>query len=72
VNLFNRTLKGGEKVTFRRKVTAFPDGTPISISVRAVVDVDERPMITLIGPQHGDEYDGIEIINRLVDWLDLD
>jgi hypothetical protein len=72
VNLFGRNIKHGEKVIFNREVAQFPDGSPISITVRAVSGVGEGPSISLLGAQHGDEYSGMEIVNRLFDGLDPD
>lgn len=70
MDLFGREIKQGEKVTFEREVAQFPDGSPISITVRAVSGVGDGPTISLLGVQHGDEYSGMEIVNRLFDGLD--
>jgi predicted deacylase len=72
VDIFCRKIKRGEKVTFSREVAQFPDGSPISVTVRAVSGIDEGPVISLLGVQHGDEYSGMEIVNRVFDGIDPD
>lgn len=72
MNLFGREIKHGEKAIFDREVAQFPDGSPISITVRAISGVGEGPSISLLGVQHGDEYSGMEIANRLFNGLDPD
>lgn len=67
LNLFGWKLKRGEKLLGQVKVAEFPDGTPVSIVVRAVCGSSDGPTISMLGVQHGDEYSGMEIVNRLVD-----
>lgn len=71
-NFFNLTLKPGEKGVTRVKVAEFADGTPISLTVRALVGKHEGPLFTMLGAQHGDEYNGVAAINRLMDELEPD
>jgi predicted deacylase len=70
MELFDRNLRRGEEATFETKVAEFPDGTPISITVRAIAGSRSGPRLAMLGVQHGDEYGGMEIINRLMDSLD--
>lgn len=70
MELFGRTLGRGEKTGFRYGVASFPDSSPISIDVKAVVGVKEGPTVTLLGVQHGDEYNGMEVVNRLMEGLE--
>lgn len=70
MELFGRSLGIGERTTLRQKVASYPDGTPISVAVRAVKGVGDGPVISLLGVQHGDEYCGIEVVNRLLGGLD--
>ena len=67
---FGKTLARGSSDTFRVKVGEYADGTPISITVRALAGKRDGPKITMLGVQHGDEYGGMEIINRVFDGLD--
>jgi predicted deacylase len=70
MELFGRSLKRGEEVIFETGVAEFPDGTPISVTVRAISGSREGKKLVLLGLQHGDEYSGMETINRLMDSLD--
>jgi len=70
MELFDRSLRRGEETIFETGVAEFPDGTPISVTVRAISGSKEGPRLVLLGAQHGDEYSGMEIINRLMDSLD--
>ena len=70
MELFGRTLGRSDKTGFRFDVASFPDGSPISIDVKAVVGAKEGPTVTLIGVQHGDEYNGMEVVNRLMGGLE--
>jgi predicted deacylase len=38
--------------------------------IRAIRGKDRGPTITFLGAQHGDEYSGVEIINRIIDKID--
>jgi len=70
MKIFGRETGRGELSTFEKGVAEFPDGTPISLTVRAVNGALEGPRMALLGVQHGDEYSGMEIVNRLIDGLD--
>ncbi len=67
---FGRTLRKGGSETFQVKVGEYADGTPISITVRARAGGRDGPRITMLGVQHGDEYGGMEIGNRVFDGVD--
>ncbi len=70
MKIFSRTIERGTKASFNTEVASYPDGSPIGLWVRAVRGTKEGPTLTLLGAQHGDEYSGIEIINRIIDRLD--
>lgn len=69
INFFGSKLRSGESKIKQFKVAEFADGTPISLLVRAVSGLKEGPIISMLGAQHGDEYNGIVAINRLLDQL---
>jgi hypothetical protein len=70
MRVFGREIMKGGSETFQTKVVSYPDGTEIGILVRALVGASDKPRVALLGVQHGDEYSGMEIINRTMDSLD--
>jgi predicted deacylase len=70
MELFNKNVRRGDEAILETSVAEFPDGTPISVTVRAISGSRDGPRLVLLGAQHGDEYSGMEIINRLMDSLD--
>jgi predicted deacylase len=68
--VFGHKVPRGVAKTFQAKVGEFADGTPISLTVRVVIGTRDGPRATMLGVQHGDEYAGMEISNRIVDCLD--
>ena len=70
MNVYGKTLERGEKRSHWAMVASYPDGSPIGVWVRAARGAGEGPTLTLLGAQHGDEYSGIEIINRIMDRVD--
>ncbi|TFH16560.1 hypothetical protein E4H04_06425 [Candidatus Bathyarchaeota archaeon] len=70
MNVYGKTLERGEKWNHWAMVASYPDGSPIGVWVRAARGAGEGPTLTLLGAQHGDEYSGIEIINRIMDRVD--
>ena len=70
MKVYGETLKRGEKKNHWAEVASYPDGSPIGVWIRAIRGVMEGPTVTLLGAQHGDEYSGIEIINRIIDRVD--
>ena len=70
MKLYGENLGRGEKRNIWAQVASYPDGTPIGVWVRAVKGKKDGPTLTLLGAQHGDEYSGIEIINRIIDKVD--
>jgi predicted deacylase len=70
INIFGKKIKAGEKITFPAKVGEFADGTPISLIIRVAVGARNGPRLAMLGVQHGDEYSGMEIINRIIDTID--
>jgi hypothetical protein len=70
LNVYGKTLEKGEKRNHWATVASYPDGSPIGVWVRAARGAGEGPTLTLLGAQHGDEYSGIEIINRIMDRVD--
>jgi predicted deacylase len=70
LNVYGKTLERGEKRSHWAIVASYPDGSPIGVWVRAARGAGEGPTLTLLGAQHGDEYSGIEIINRIMDRVD--
>jgi len=69
LKLFGFALRPGRRTIREVKVAEFPDGSPISLLIRAVSGEKVEPVVTMMGVQHGDEYNGMEIINRLMDEL---
>ncbi|MBN2335147.1 succinylglutamate desuccinylase/aspartoacylase family protein [Candidatus Bathyarchaeota archaeon] len=69
MRVFDRVVGRGEKATFQTGVASYPDGGAIGVWVRAVNGSKEGPRVALLGVQHGDEYSGMEIINRIIDSL---
>lgn len=67
MEFFGKRVDKGEKVAFKQEVASYPNGDPVSVMVRACVGVKEGPRLALLGVQHGDEYSGMEIINRVMD-----
>lgn len=70
MRVFGRAIEKVRSETFQTKVASYPDGTEIGLWVRALVGASEGPRVVLLGVQHGDEYSGMEIINRVMDSLD--
>jgi len=70
LTLFGRWVESGESTVLDVKVAEYPDGTPIGLKVRAVVGTEKGPRVAVLGVQHGDEYSGMEIANRLMESLE--
>lgn len=70
MKIFNRSIEKGTSASFNTEVASYPDGSPIGLWVRAVRGANDGPTLTLLGAQHGDEYSGIEVINRIIDRID--
>ena len=70
MKIYGHTVDKGDKKNFWAGAASYPDGSPIGVWVRAVGGKREGPTLTLLGAQHGDEYSGIEIINKIVDRVD--
>jgi len=68
--LFNWDLKPATKFIKKVKVGEYSDGTPISLLVRVIKGTNEGPTLSMLGVQHGDEYNGMEIINRFMEQLE--
>ena len=67
MEIFGKRVDKGEKVAFKQEVASYPSGDPIAVTVRACVGVREGPRLAMLGVQHGDEYSGMEVINRVMD-----
>lgn len=67
MKVYEQALERGEKKNHWVKVASYPDGTPIGVWIRVIRGENEGPTLTLLGAQHGDEYSGVEIINRIID-----
>jgi predicted deacylase len=72
MKVYRRSLSRGKKRNLNVKIASYPDGTPIGLWVRAIRGSKEGPTLTLLGVQHGDEYSGIEITNRIIDYINPD
>ena len=70
MKVYRETLERGEKKNQWVEVASYPDGLPIGAWVIAVRGVKDGATLTLLGAQHGDEYSGIEIINRIINKVD--
>jgi predicted deacylase len=69
LELFGKRVDKGEKAAFKQGVASYPNGDHISVTVRACMGVKDGPRLAMLGVQHGDEYSGMEIINRVMDDL---
>src|SRR4030067_557645 len=67
LELFRKRVDRGEKVAFKQEVASYPNGDPVAVTVRACVGVKDGPRLSMLGVQHGDEYSGMEVINRVMD-----
>jgi predicted deacylase len=65
IRVFGRRISPGQAETFQVKVGEYADCTPISLTVRVAVGTREGPIMAILGVQHGDEYSGMEISNRV-------
>ena len=65
IRVFGRRISPGQAETFQVKVGEYADCTPISLTVRVAVGLREGPIMAMLGVQHGDEYSGMEISNRV-------
>lgn len=70
MKVYGQSLSPGTKTSHWAEIASYPDGTPIGAWIRAARGKNEGPTVTLLGAQHGDEYSGIEIINRLMDRIE--
>jgi hypothetical protein len=70
LTLFGRRVESCESTVLDVKVAEYPDGTPIGLRVRVTVGRGEGPRVSILGAQHGDEYGGMEIANRVMSGLD--
>lgn len=69
MQVFGKEVRRGENSIITSKVASYPNGDPISITSRVCVGKFDGPRVAMIGTQHGDEYNGMEVINRLMDKL---
>ena len=67
LTIFRRRISPLRSETFPVKVGEYADGTPIGLTVRVKVGNRDGPRIAMLGLQHGDEYCGLEISNRVFD-----
>ena len=67
MRIFEHNVIRGKKTTFKVSLASYPNGDPISPHIRVCNGAMEGPRIALLGVQHGDEYSGMEIINRIID-----
>jgi predicted deacylase len=70
LSVFGQKVLRGNSETFPVKVGECADGTPIGLTVRVVVGRHDGPRMAMLGLQHGDEYGGMEISNRVFDCVD--
>jgi predicted deacylase len=70
LKFFGQTLRRGEKKNHWVQVASYPDGSPIGVWIRTARGARDGPTLTLLGAQHGDEYSGIEIVNRIINRVD--
>jgi hypothetical protein len=70
LSVFGHKVLRGKSETFPVKVGECADGTTIGLTVRVVVGRHDGPRMAMLGLQHGDEYGGMEISNRVFDCVD--
>ena len=70
LRVFGHRVHRGRSETFQVKVGEYADGTPIGLTVRVAVGGRDGPRMAMLGLQHGDEYGGMEISNRVFDSID--
>ncbi len=71
LSVFRHRIKRGQSETFSVKVGEYADGTPIGLTIRVAVGSRDGPRMAMLGLQHGDEYGGMEISNRVFDSVDV-
>jgi uncharacterized protein len=70
VEFLGVTCERGSKARARVKVAELYDGTEITMPVRIVCGAKDGPTISMIGMVHGDEFNGMAVLNRLVEEVD--
>jgi uncharacterized protein len=60
----------GGRARGRIKVGELYDGTEMTMPVRIVCGAKDGPTVSMIAMVHGDEYNGMAVINRLYEGLD--
>jgi uncharacterized protein len=71
LSVFRHRIMRGQSKTFPVKVGEYADGTPIGLTIRVAVGSRDGPRMAMLGLQHGDEYSGMEISNRVFDSVDV-
>jgi uncharacterized protein len=71
LSVFRHRIMRGQSKTFSVKVGEYADGTPIGLTIRVAVGSRDGPRMAMLGLQHGDEYSGMEISNRVFDSVDV-
>ena len=70
VFIFKHHIEKGVKTKFQVAIAELPDGTPINIPVMVARGQRSGPTLCLSGAIHGDEYNGVAVISRLLKQLD--
>jgi hypothetical protein len=70
LDLFGHKIAKGCKARFRVPIAELPDGTPVTAAVMVVRGQEDGPTLCLSGATHGDEYNGVMVISRLINGLD--
>ncbi|NIM94058.1 MAG: hypothetical protein GTO18_10160 [Anaerolineales bacterium] len=72
IEIHNQVSKPGEKKVIQLPVAHLMEGADLSIAVHVVVGKKPGPVLTLMSLLHGDEWQTMEIVRRLVDSLSVD
>jgi predicted deacylase len=70
VEFLGVTCERGSKARARVKVAELYDGTEITMPVRIVCGAKDGPTVTMTAMVHGDEFNGMAVINRLYEEVD--
>lgn len=68
--LFDKTFQAGETATLAMPLPILYSCAPMYLPIKIVNGSKPGPCLLLFGMVHGDEYNGIEIINNLIEKVD--
>jgi predicted deacylase len=69
LKIHNQTIQAGQKALVRLPVTTSLDGSALSVAVHVLVGEKPGPTLALTSVLHGDEWQTVEIVRRVVQEL---